>query len=369
MYAKLRKLWPFVKWTFFLLLAFFIGRLFYRDLTRPELWEYVWVHGIHAGWLVLAGVLYLLWFAGSTTYWRALLASFGLRPPLLAAVRAYYIGQLGKYIPGKAMALLLRANLIFPFGVGRGMASLTAFYEVLTTMATGALLALVLLAVFGTDTTQPVTWDSIVQTVNLEEVPTGSVVDRKILVGLCAFFLCGYGGPILPPVFNRVVHYVSLPFRDRDTPTPRFRLTVLLQGVGLTLLGWLFLGGSLLAVVHAVCAPELAWPAEAEMAGRVIGVMAVAWFAGFVVLNAPGGLGAREYLIVLFLTPELLAATDNQTDKAHTLAVLVAIVMRLVSVAAELLASACLYWLPLKPVAGAAPPEAGELDNPTGETP
>src|SRR5580692_4694720 len=127
MIAKLRKLWPFVKWAFFLLLAFFIGRLFYRDLTRPELWEHVRGHGVHVGWLLLAGVLYLLWFTGSTVYWRALLASFKLRPPLLPAIRAYYIGQLGKYVPGKAWALLLRANLIHPFGVGRGMATLTAF--------------------------------------------------------------------------------------------------------------------------------------------------------------------------------------------------------------------------------------------------
>src|SRR5207248_4039587 len=124
-------------------------------------------------------------------YWRALLASFDLRPPLAPTVRAYYIGQLGKYVPGKAWALLLRANLIHPFGVGRGMATLTAFYEVLTTMASGALLALVLLAVFGTDSPQSLTWEMLKL-----EVPAGALVDRKVSVLLCAFFLCVYGGPI-----------------------------------------------------------------------------------------------------------------------------------------------------------------------------
>jgi hypothetical protein len=32
-YAKLRKLWPAVKLVFFLLVVYFIGRIFYRDLT------------------------------------------------------------------------------------------------------------------------------------------------------------------------------------------------------------------------------------------------------------------------------------------------------------------------------------------------
>ena len=36
----------------------------------------------------------------------------GQRPGGMATVRAYYIGQLGKYVPGKAWALLLRSVLI-----------------------------------------------------------------------------------------------------------------------------------------------------------------------------------------------------------------------------------------------------------------
>jgi glycosyltransferase 2 family protein len=339
-----------VKVVFFLLVVYFIGRIFYRDLTAyPDLWA----RPVHPGWLLLAAVLYLLWFTGSTAYWRVLLASFDLHPPLLPVVRAYYIGQLGKYVPGKAWALLLRANLIYPFGVGRGLATMTAFYEVLTTMASGALFALVLLAIFGTDSAEPLSWDTFVEMIRLK-VPGEAAVDRKVSVLLCAFFLCAYGVPILPPVFNRVVHHVSLPFRDKDTPVPRVHTAVFLKGIGLTLIGWAFLGGSLLAVVQAVCGPDMYW--SAPMAGRVLGVMALAWFGGFIFLPAPGGLGAREYLIVLFLTPELLTATDGVAEHARALAVLVAVVMRLMTLVVELLASAGLYWLPLKPVPAAAAP-------------
>jgi glycosyltransferase 2 family protein len=360
MYAKLRRWWPVVKSLFLLALIFFIGRLVYTDLTRPDL--DLQAHAPHPGWLLLAGVLYLLWFTGSTAYWRALLASFHRRPPLLATIRAYYVGQLGKYVPGKAWALLVRANLIYPFGVGRGLATLTAFYEVLTTMASGSLFALVLLALFGTDSPQPLTW----QMLKLE-VPAGAAVDRKVSVLLCASFLCVYGGPILPPLFNWVVHHVSLPFRDKAAPVPRIRMTVLLKGIALTLTGWAFLGCSLLAVVRAVCGPDLPW--SPAMAGRVLGLMALAWFGGFIFLPAPGGIGAREYLIVLFLTPELRQATNGNDDMATALALVVAVVMRLLTVAAELLASACLYWLPVKPAAGAAAPDAVDPAIPAGEAP
>jgi uncharacterized membrane protein YbhN (UPF0104 family) len=101
-----------------------------------------------------------------------------------------------------------------------------------------------------------------------------------------------------------------------------------------------------------------------------MGVMALAWFAGFIFLPAPGGLGAREYLIMLFLTPELLPATDGVADHARALAILVAVVMRLMTLVVELLASASLYWLP-GPGKAAPPPGGGVADvaaAPSGET-
>ncbi len=362
MYAKLRRFWPLVKVVFLLALIFFIGRFCYHDLAQPELWQ----RSLHPAWLLVAGVCYLLWFVGSSVYWRALLASFKQEPPLGATVRAYYIGQLGKYVPGKAWALLMRANLIHPAGVSRGLATLTSFYEVLTTMASGALVAVVLFAVFGHDTGAALDWPAFVQIVKLD-VPEGAVLDRKIIVLVAAMLLCLYVGPILPPLFNRVIHHVSLPFRDKNAPAPRFRTTVLLKGIVLTAVGWLFLGCSLLAVVRAFCGPDLPW--SWGLAGRMVGGMALAWVGGFLVLFAPGGLGAREYLIVLFLAPELMALPNTEAGQARALALLIAGALRVVSLAAELLASAALYWLPVKPVPVTGPPIPGDSDNPTGETP
>ena len=51
---------------------------------------------------------------------------------------------LGKYLPGKAWALVLRATLIRGPEVRLSVAGLSSFYEVLTTMAAGVLLAALL---------------------------------------------------------------------------------------------------------------------------------------------------------------------------------------------------------------------------------
>src|SRR5215472_5402782 len=147
MRSKLRRAWPIIKALLWLLILFLIGRQFVRDLQRQELAQ----RPLHAGWLLLSGLLYVLGQGFSALYWIRLLGHLGAHPPLGAALRAYYIGQLGKYLPGKAWALFLRTSLVHNHGVGIGLAALTSFYEVLTTMAAGVLVAAVLFSGLGAD--------------------------------------------------------------------------------------------------------------------------------------------------------------------------------------------------------------------------
>ena len=120
-----------------------VGRQFYRDLARPDnpdqaAWSEL---PLRPGWVVASACLYLMGLACSAIYWYRLLGIFGTAPPFRQAWRAYFIGQLGKYVPGKAWALLLRGGLVAGPDLRLGTAIITAFYEVLTTMATGALIA------------------------------------------------------------------------------------------------------------------------------------------------------------------------------------------------------------------------------------
>ena len=118
MRTRLRKVWPYVKLLLGLAIVVIIGRRFYLDLRdHPDLWH----QSLRPGWLLLSGALYLLGLAFSALCWQRLLLGLGQRVPFLVALRAYYIGHMGKYLPGKAWALFLRAGLpkdVVVVGVG-----------------------------------------------------------------------------------------------------------------------------------------------------------------------------------------------------------------------------------------------------------
>ncbi|MEO8165923.1 MAG: hypothetical protein ABI619_11070, partial [Betaproteobacteria bacterium] len=54
-------------------------------------------------WLALAMILYLVGTFPSCVFWWQTLRSMGQRPAFGETLRAYYIGHLGKYVPGKAL--------------------------------------------------------------------------------------------------------------------------------------------------------------------------------------------------------------------------------------------------------------------------
>src|SRR5439155_1213991 len=132
MRGRWRRWWPVVKALVVLAILVAIGQRFVADFRSPASAD-LWQRPLRPAWLLLSGVLYLVGIGFSALYWRSLLAHLGARPPLAMALRAYYIGHLGKYLPGKAWALLLRAAYVRPGGVTLGLATLTAFYEVLAT--------------------------------------------------------------------------------------------------------------------------------------------------------------------------------------------------------------------------------------------
>jgi uncharacterized membrane protein YbhN (UPF0104 family) len=337
--GKLRRWWPAVKALVCLAILAAITRRFAVDLARPELWQ----RRVHPGWLALSGLLYLLGIGLSALYWRRLLGHLGTAPPLGTTLRAYYLGHLGKYLPGKAWALWLRAEYVQGEGVGRALAALTAFYEVLATMASGALVAAILFSLLGTAGVGP-EGAELHRLLRLEW-PEGGVLGRASAVLMALLLLAATGLPLLPALFNRVVHRLSLPFRNPDTPVPRIRPAHLAEGLAITALGWLLLGGALAAAVCGVVGGDLAWSGAAL--GRMPALMSLAYVAGFVILIAPGGLGVREFFLTLLLAPELTALAGLSPDAARGHAVLIVLVLRLVWTTAELLLAALIvrrWW-------------------------
>ena len=78
--------------------------------ARSQLTQATW--RLAPGWLVLSGLLYLLGMLFAGLYWYRVLRDLGQEPYLGETLRAYFIGHLGKYVPGKAMVIILRAGLL-----------------------------------------------------------------------------------------------------------------------------------------------------------------------------------------------------------------------------------------------------------------
>lgn len=338
MRGKLRRWWPAVKAVLGLAIVLLIGRRFASDLASAELWARPW----QPAWLVLSGLLYLAGLSFSALYWGRLLAHLKEPAPPLAVARAYFVGHLGKYIPFKAYSLVLRADLVRQRGVSPSLAGLTTFYEVLTTMASGALLAAGLFAACGPESGAALSRQSLLQALSLTRPEEGGL-GWAACVGLALLLAAATGLPVVPALFNRVAHHLTLPFRDRDAPLPAIRLAYLLEGLALTAVGWLLLGISLWCALRAVVGP-LNWPPAAL--ARLPASLAVAYVAGFVILVAPGGIGVREFFLVLFLGPELVGLTGASASEAESLAVGVVVALRLAWTAAEFLLAALLFFAP-----------------------
>jgi uncharacterized membrane protein YbhN (UPF0104 family) len=285
-----------------------VGVQFYRDLSRDELHDLSW----RPGWLLLSAVCYLGFLGTSAWFWRRLLQHFGQAPPPFVAVRAYYVSQLGKYVPGKALALVLRGMLVRDH-VRVSLGILTSFYEVLTTMAAGALVAAV---------------------VFLIEPPR--VLDLRVhpaWAGLLLLAVCA--APLLPAVFNRIVRRLAKRLQtSANEPLPALDFATLLQGLAATACGWALLGVGVWAALAAVL-PET--PAlSLHMWLQCTGVVSLAYVGGFLAVFMPGGVGVREYLLLKmlgFAGPGALIAAA-------------VLLMRLAWTLADVVAAAALYCVP-----------------------
>jgi hypothetical protein len=340
MRAWIRKWWRVLKVAFAIAILLAIGRQFARDLSSPDLWE----RPPRFDWLAFSSLLYLLGLAWSCLYWYLLLGSLGQRPRLSAAMRAHFMGQLGKYLPGKAWALLLRSNVVRASGVGVGVAVMTSFYEVLTSMATGALLATCAFAVQIKDFSTPPEWQDLLR-LDPRQPALAAPVDPKIfaLMGLAMAFVIGI--PVLPPVFNRLVRRITMPLRNSAAgPIPQIRWTSFFQGLILTVGCWLLFGGSLWAALQGIMSSPPAWSVETWW--QYTSFMALAYVAGFIILWLPSGLGAREQVLVLCLVPEISRLQSLEPVDARKLAVYTVLALRLAWTVGELVTVGLLYWLP-----------------------
>jgi glycosyltransferase 2 family protein len=299
--------WRIVKIVLALVILGVVGRLIAGDLLRLKDCQLRW----QPGWVLASGGLYLVSLIPPTLFWRHLLELFGYPISLYAAWRAYYIAQLGKYVPGKAMAIAIRADLAHPFGVPYGVTIISTFYEVFTGVAAGALVAALIFLVQPPATDSDLGWHPIWTGVGL--------------LGLC-------GIPLLPGVFNFVIGRLEARIQAIELyRLPPVRLKTLAIGLCLTGAGWCFQGLSLWALLQVL--PE---PPDLTFSWWALCTASIAFanVAGFAIFVIPAGVVVREWILEILL--------QSAGDRQDVLAA--AILLRVVWIVMEILFALCTYW-------------------------
>jgi uncharacterized membrane protein YbhN (UPF0104 family) len=272
-------------------------------------------------WLGISYCLQFLGMAFPGLFWRQALVRFGHSTPIVATLSTYFIGHLGRYVPGKAMVFVLRAGGLRRFDVPPATAVVSIFVETLMLMAVGGTLGgLALLS------SEPPTWLMIAA------------------VGLVA----AASLPTLPPIFRRLVQFIANRKSMSLAPSLAHGLDwkLFFQGWMQCLVGWLLMATALISLMIGMNH----WPATAsEQALLMSGCLAAATLPivlGFFSL-LPGGIGVRELTLTIVLSPLV----------GMPAALASAIWMRIISMAAEF------SWIGL----GYALRRAGTASKPTSK--
>ncbi len=259
---------------------------------------------LQAGWLVAAGALYLLGLLPAGLFWHRVLLSLGQDARLGETLRAYYIGHLGKYVPGKAMVVVLRTGLIRSHRVDTGIAAVSVFFETLTMMTVGAFIAAAILAFWFRE--------------------------HWFLTLVALGLMVGAGLPTLPPVFRRLVKLARIGKSNPATAEKLHNLggkTLALGWLAMSI-GWVILGLSLWAVLRGMgVSVDLVVQLPLYVAS-----VSLAMVAGFLSL-IPGGAAVREAVLAELLVPHF----------GEAIALASALLLRLVWLMSELLISGILY--------------------------
>ena len=261
--------------------------------------------------------------------WQKILDDFGQKIAWKDSFYAYFLGHFGKYVPGKAMAVILRVGALHRHGVAARPAILSVFIETLTAIASGALLGAIL--------------------VQFVQVPHSLRIASLISIPFAIVAL-------LPYPFRWVVHRVAKSRIGKMPPKIAAAIDgqMMFRTVFASMLGWLLQGTSLWLVMLALRPAVLYGISEEAM--QVVGQMAVGGqmpvdllmagqgiaglFHLWVVCVASMSLGAFVGFISLLpggaVARELASTWVMSSVVAEPIALLATVIVRVTSILAEM---------------------------------
>jgi len=272
-------------------------------------------------WLVLATATYVGGQICYAAFWGRLLRAMGMQASWLELVRAYGVGTGGKYVPGKALVVVIRTAMVRASGVGRIAIGLATVYETAVMMAVGSALSCICLAV--------------------------ALPDKRWLWLATGGAAVGMTACLHPAIFGRLAKFASLPFKEtRRDFSAGACYAVFWRSVAIPIAGWGLLGLSFWMTLQSIGLP---CSSLTDML-LLIGATALATAVGFLVLFMPAGIGVREFIIISVLAPVF----------GGPQIVLGSLLLRTVWTVAELAFAGLLYVRPSRP---------GEADGASPERP
>src|SRR6266545_4452735 len=200
----------------------------------------------------LATVCILAGIFCSFLTWRAILVDLGSTLPLTAGMRVFFLGQLGKYLPGSIWPVAAQMELGRDYRVPRRASGAAVVVTMLVVLGTGLLLAVLAL-------------------------PPAVVL-------------------LHPRVLNQLIGLVLRLARRQPMPASLTSGGILQAAAWAIAMWWLY-GAHVWALAH-----DLGVNA-ADLLPRATGAFAAAWCIGFLLVIAPAGVGVREPALIVLLSP------------------------------------------------------------------
>jgi len=268
---------PILKW----LIVFVVGvfliltiRKAYADVLGNR--EHLNFSAMDWRWL-LAGVLaYAIGMMPAAAAWLQTLRAFGQTVPFWFGLHTYFLGHLGKYVPGKAMVIVMRVGRLAPLGIEIKPTVVSIFVETLTSVAVGAIVG------------------SIFVFFAPEFPPTWIVVGALICIP-CSVLL------LLPHTFRALLAILA---KSKIGRMPRsvgeaFTWKMMIRTCAWMTAGWLIHGTAGWLILSGIQSTPGLWTFQAWAA--CVSAVSLGAVVGFVSM-LPGGAGVRELVITWLLS-------------------------------------------------------------------
>jgi len=233
--------------------------------------------------------------------WKTLLRDLGSDLHLAPASGVYFVGQLGKYLPGSLWSVLVQADIASHLKVPRRRTAVTGLLALGLALLTGLLVGLPAASFLLTSTESGFDW--------------WLLLGIPILVVLC-----------VPKLLNAVIAKMLRTIK-REPLEHELSAGAVLRAVVIFVLVWVAFGVHTLLLARAVAGDASPHPdlTTAAMTGYALSVS-----LGMLTIVLPAGLGAREGLLTLILS------TAMPTPAAAAVAIMSRFIVTIVDVVAAL---------------------------------